>query len=456
MYQINDHGFSFDVGPTIVMMPELYKEVFEVSGVDASKYIEMKPLNPMNRVYFPDGTKFDISSDLTKLISQLESFGDEDAVGYMQYLSDVYERYLRAKKHFLYKSYRKASEFYNIKTLIQLLKLRTLNSAYQSISSFVKDEKLRQTLSFQTLYIGTSPYSRPSIYTIIPMIELFYGVWYIKGGMYQMAKAMEKRFLELGGSLFLNQSVDEILIKDQKAYGVRVNQKKIFYDAILSNVDFPWTMTHLIKDDKLKGKYKIKKINKMKYSTSGFMIYLGLDKKYETNVHAIRFSKDFQKNIHELFESTLSEDPSFYLYSPSQIDDTVAPNGKEILYVLVPVPSLHESHIKWTQTLKDEFYDKIISMISKIDGFEDIKSHIEISHIFAPSDFENRFNLMFGATFGLRPNATQSLYFRPQATIKKIKDLYFAGSSNHPGAGVPIVLIGAKIAVNELVKDVKL
>jgi len=163
MYQINDRGFSFDVGPTIVMMPELYKEVFEVSGVDASKYIDMKPLNPMNRVYFPDGTKFDISSDLTKLISQLESFGDEDAIGYMQYLSDVYERYLRAKKHFLYKSYRRASEFYNIKTLIQLLKLRTLNNAYQSISSFVKDEKLRQALSFQTLYIGTSPYSGPVI-----------------------------------------------------------------------------------------------------------------------------------------------------------------------------------------------------------------------------------------------------------------------------------------------------
>ncbi len=122
----------------------------------------------------------------------------------------------------------------------------------------------------------------------------------------------------------------------------------------------------------------------------------------------------------------------------------------------MPVPSLHESHIKWTQTLKDEFYDKIISMISKIDGFEDIKSHIEISHILTPSDFENRFNLMFGVTFGLRPNATQSLYFRPQATIKKIKHLYFAGSSNHPGAGVPIVLMGAKIAVNELVKDVKL
>ena len=146
MYQLTDQGFSFDVGPTIVMMPELYKEVFEFSGVDASKYLDMKLLDPMNRVYFSDGSFFDISSDLTKLIKQLESFGEEDAKGYMAYLSDVYERYLRAKKHFLYKSYRRPTEFFNLKSLIQVLKLRTLSSAYRSISSFVKNEKIKTSI----------------------------------------------------------------------------------------------------------------------------------------------------------------------------------------------------------------------------------------------------------------------------------------------------------------------
>lgn len=456
MYQFSDQGFSFDVGPTIVMMPELYKEVFEFSGVDASKYLDMKLLDPMNRVYFSDGSFFDISSDLTKLIKQLETFGEEDAKGYMAYLSDVYERYLRAKKHFLNRSYRRPLEFFNIKSLIQVLKLRTVSSAYRSISSFVKDEKLRQALSFQTLYIGMSPYNGPSIYTIIPMVELFYGVWYIKGGMYQMARAMEKRFLELGGKIYFNQSVDEILIKDKKAYGIKVGDKDITYDAILSNADFPWTMKYLIKDETLKGKYKSEKIDRLKYSTSGFIIYLGLDKKYETNVHAIRFAKDFKKNIADLFESIIPEDPSFYMYSPSQIDDSIAPQGKESLYVLVPVPSLHQNDIVWDDTLKTKYFHKILNMISEVEGFNDIKDHIEVSHIYTPHDFDNQFNLMFGATFGLRPNATQSLYFRPQATIKRVKNLYFAGSSNHPGAGVPIVLMGAKIAVNELVKDVKL
>src|SRR5690554_4501252 len=226
-----------------------------------------------------------------------------------------------------------------------------------------------------------SPYNGPSIYTIIPMIELFYGVWYIKGGIYQIAKAMEKRFLEFGGHIYLNQDVDEILIKDKRAYGIKIGDQKIYYDAVLSNADLPWTMKHLIKDEKFKGKYQSKKIDRMKYSTSGFIMYLGLNKKYKTNVHAIRFAKDFKKNISDLFKSIIPEDPSFYMYSPSQIDDSVAPRGKESLYVLVPVPSLHQNDIVWTDSLKNEYYQKMISMISTISGFEDIKDHVEISHI---------------------------------------------------------------------------
>ena len=395
MYQIFDQGFSFDVGPTIVMMPELYKEVFEFSGADAADYLDMKLLDPMNRVYFSDNTYFDISSDLTKLIKQLESFGEEEAQGYMAYLSDVYERYLRAKKHFLNKTYKKPTDFFNIKSLIQVLKLRTLNNAYQSISKFVKHEKLRQALSFQTLYIGMSPYSGPSIYTIIPMIELFYGVWYIKGGMFQMAKAMEKRFIELGGHIHFNRSVEEILIKDKKAYGIKVANKDIIYDAVLANSDFPWTMKHLIKDERLKGKYQSYKIDKLKYSTSGFMIYLGLDKKYKTNVHAIRFAKDFKKNINDLFDSIIPDDPSFYMYSPSQVDDTIAPKGKELIYILVPVPSLHQNDIHWDESLREIYYKKIMSMVTEIEGFEDIMEHIEVKHMYTPNDFEKQFNLMF-------------------------------------------------------------
>jgi phytoene desaturase len=453
MYQIQDQGFTFDVGPTIVMMPELYKDVFRLSGVNPDNYLSFELLNPLYTVYFKDKTKLSVSSQLTDLIQSLESFSEKEAEGYLAYLADVYKRYHIAKHAFLDISYRKPSEFFNLKSLINLLRLKTLNTAYHSISKFVKDEKLRQALSFQTLYIGVSPFAGPSIYTIIPMIELLYGVWYIKGGMYQFAKAMEKRFLEMGGQIHLSESVDSIIIEDKTAKGIMVSNKQILSDIVLTNADFPWAVKHLIKDQKNKGKYQDKKLDKMTYSSSAFILYFGMSKKYPTHVHAIRFAQDFKKNIDDLFESNIPDDPSFYIYSPTQIDDTLAPKDKEIIYVLVPTPSLHHNDINWDEKLITSYKDKMIHLIEEIPGFEDFKAHIEVSHVYTPKTFEKTFNLSYGATFGLRPTIAQSVYFRPQATFKNVKNLYFTGSSTHPGAGVPIVLMSSKLAVESIQKD---
>ena len=454
MYQLEDSGFKFDVGPTIVMMPEIYRDVFKVAGKDPDDYIPMQLLDPMYSIHFPDKTQLTISNDLTKLVKSLEDWSEEDTQGYLAYLADVYQRYLVAKNDFIQKSFRKPSDFYNFKSLHAALKLRTLNSAYSSISKFVKNEKLRRALSFQTLYIGISPFVGPSIYTIIPMIELLYGVWYIKGGMFSMTQGMEKLFTEMGGKIHLSTNVDEIVIEDKKAVGIKVGEKVFNADVVLCNADFPWAMKNLIKKPKNRGKYSPRKINKMEYSASSFVLYLGLKKKYKTNVHAIRFAQDFNKNIDDLFNYVVPEDPSFYMYSPSQIDESVAPDGKEVLYVLVPVPSNHKGNLKWGKKETKAYQDQIIELISKVEGFEDIKENIEVMKVINPDDFARLFNLENGATFGLRPTLLQSNYFRPQNKFKYVENLYFAGSSNHPGAGVPIVLTSAKLAVDEILKDV--
>ena len=453
MFQIEEKGFQFDVGPTIVMMPEVFNEVFEYSGVNPKDYIDMTLLNPFNTIYYADQTKLEISSELPALVKQLEAFGPKETEGYLTYLAEVYGKYQRAKFNFLDKSYRNPFEFFNIKSMYQVLKLKTLNSAYSSISKYVKDEKLRQALSFQTLYIGVSPYAGPSIYTIIPMIELLYGVHYIKGGMYQMALAMERRFLELGGKLYLDSPVQEILLTGNKATGILVNNKPIYADIVLANADFSYVMKNLIKDESKKGKYTTKKIDKMKYSTSAFILYLGLSKKYKTNVHAIRFASDFRQNIDELDTGIVPEDPSFYMYSPSQIDETVAPKDKEIIYVLVPVPNMQTSDAEWLIGDTESYKDKILDKIEQIEGFEDIKDNIEVLKIYTPKTFNYKFNLEYAATFGLKPIISQSLYFRPQTKFKTIENLYFAGSSTHPGAGVPIVLLSAKLSCKDITKD---
>lgn len=454
MYQHEIEGFKFDVGPTIVMMKDVYEEVFKYSGANPKDYIEMVRLEPMFKLKFPDGTVLNATSDLVKMTEENEAFSESDASGYLAYLSDVYKRYLIAKNHFIEKSFRKPSDFYNVKTLYQALKLKTFSNAYDSIGKFVENEKIKQSLAFQTLYIGISPFSGPSIYTIIPMIELLYGVWYIKGGMYQMAKAMQRRFLELGGTIKLNQNVEEILIGHQnEAYGIVSNGQSYETDVVLSNADFPYTMNHLVKNNRHKGKYKPKKIDKMSYSSSSFMLYLGMKKKYDVSVHNIYFTSDFKENVHHLFNDIIPEDPSYYVYSPTQIDDSLAPMDQEILYVLVPVPNMQKSIHDWSYEKKEAYASYILDLMSQKHEFKDIRAHIEVMKIFTPNDFKTSFNLQHGATFGLKPTLLQSNYFRPQTKSRKVKNLYFTGSSNHPGAGVPIVLTSAKLAVADILKD---
>ena len=453
IYQLREHGFQFDVGPTIVMMPEIYREIFTVTGAKAEDYISLTALDPLYQLHYHDGQTITMSSNLNKLIATLEQFSKEDAQGYLAYLANIYKRYNIARSGFIDRSFDSLKDILSLKNIINTLRLRTLQSAYQSISKYVKHERLRQALSFQTLYIGVSPFVGPSIYTIIPMIELLYGIWYIKGGMYAFAKAMEKRFIEIGGKVVLNANVESIIIQDKVAKGIIIDGQTLAFDKVLCNADFPYAMEHLIKQEKNRRPYTKKKIARMEYSSSSFVIYLGLNKKYPTTVHQISYAKNFKQNIDDLFIPRIPDDPSFYLYSPTQIDSSLAPEGHEIIYMLVPVPNLEDPTLTWDDTMTKNFKDKMLKRLSMIAGFEDIFNHIVIEKVFTPKTFQSEFNLHHGATFGFKPILLQSNFFRPQTRALKVKNLYFAGTSTHPGAGIPIVMKAAKIAVDAIVKD---
>lgn len=454
MNQIKTAGFTFDLGPTIVMMPEIYREVFEFCGKDPDDYISMKKVDPMLKLYFNKEEPIEFSNDLIELTKTLENISSEDTQGYFAFLADIYQRYTIAKEAFITKSFRGFWDFYNPKSLWAGIRLRTFSDAYTSISKFVKDDRLRKSLAFQTLYIGVSPYQGPSLYTIIPMIELFYGVYFIEGGMYTLATSLARLFEELGGKIVYETSVDEILIDNKIAKGIRIGKEQVMADAIVCGADFPYAMKELIPDERKRGKYTNKKIAKFKYSCSCFLMYLGLDKKYpEEHLHSIYFAEDFKKNVDDLFErGKLPDDPSFYLYRPSLMDDSLAPEGQEGLYVLVPVPELSK-YEKWTEQTMQAYRQKIIRLLKEKTIFKDIDEHIVSETLITPKDFSERFNAYNGATFGLKPTLKQSNYYRPHNKFSAAENLYFCGSSTHPGAGVPIVMQSAKLAVEELLRD---
>ncbi|MDN7242830.1 phytoene desaturase family protein [Planococcus sp. N028] len=459
MHRIQQDGYQFDLGPTIVMMPELYREVFEMCGVDPDDYIPMQRLDPMYSVFF-EGERdkhYEISSDLIKLTKTLEQFGEEDTQGFFKYIQEIYSRFVVAKEHFLQKPFRKPSDFYNLSVLRQGLKLKTFDNADTFISKYIKNERLKQMISFQTLYIGVSPYSGPSLYTMIPMIEFLYGVWFIKGGMYTLAQSLERLFLEQGGTVHYNSPVDEIVIEGGKAIGIQVNGEFIASDFVMCNADFPYAMKNLVAEPKAKGKYTDKKIDNMKYSCSCFLMYLGMDKKYEEvpNAHNFIFNEELERNLNDIFSGKRLDTASFYVYIGSKLDPSLAPEGKDGLYVLVPVSDKSVSQYEWNDETIKHYRNNILNALEKIKGFENVKQEIVSESYMTPPDFERRFNAYNGATFGLQPTLAQSNHMRPQSKATHCENLYFTGSSTHPGAGVPIVLLSARIATEELLHDDK-
>lgn len=454
MYQIQEEGYTFDVGPTIVMTPDLYKEVFEVCGRNPADYISLTRLDPMMGVKYADGSSYELSNNLVDLMRTLEDMSEEDAAGFLNYLHNIYTRYLVAKNRILNRSYRGALSFYNPSSLRDLYQLKTFDNAYNSISKYIKNDQLQKMFAFQTLYIGISPYSGPSLYSMIAMLELFYGVWHIKGGMYAMATSMAQLFEELGGHLHLNSPVDEIVIENKETKGIKVNGEFIPADYVVANADFPHAMKNLIPDENKRGKYNDQKIDKMDYSCSCFILYLGVDKEYSTDaVHTFHIAGDFDKNISDLFDNGLPpRDPSIYVFNASAADADLAPEGKSALYVLVPVPDL-SLYDDWSEAFVQKYRQLVLDVLTRQENFSDLESHIVVEKIFTPQRFKEKFNAYNGATFGLRPTLLQSAYFRPHNKFDYADGLYFCGSSTHPGAGVPTVLQSARLAVEELIKD---
>lgn len=456
MHQIKAEGHTFDVGPTLVMMPKVYREVFEQAGKDPDDYIPMVRLEPMYDVYFKDTPyrHYSVSSDLTQLMALAESRGPENARGFLKYLSAIYERYQVALDHFITRPFRSRKDIYNPFMLRQALKLKTFDSADKMMASFIPDNDLRQMLSFQTLYIGVSPQKGPSLYTIIPMIELLYGVWFIKGGMHTMAEGMARLFQELGGRIHYDSPVEEVLADNKKVRGIRTGDQDVTSDYVVCNADFPYAITKLIREPAHRGRYTPEKIQKMDYSCSCLVFYWGVDQTYpDLAPHTFLIAKDLDDNLSRIFDGRLIEDPSMYLHIPSQVDPEMAPEGRSSFYLLIPVSEKNTSTYDWTQQTISHYREKAFQALSELPGLADLPSHISLERIFTPSDFEEHFNAFHGATFGLQPTLRQSNHWRPQSKSMDCEGLYFCGSSIHPGAGVPIVLESGRICAEELRRD---
>lgn len=452
--QIKNKGDKFDLTASILMTPQNYIEIFNYVNKDYSKYIDLVKLDTMYKVFYQDNTNYEFYSDISKTIKFLESIDCNLGVDYLKYISNSYSKYVLSNEKFLNKPMENLKEILNFESVKTAIKLNPIPSSYKYTSRYIKDNKIRNFLLFQCMYIGIDPYENSNLYTLIPAISQLYGLWYIKGGMYSYIKSLEKLFYEMGGKIYINKEVNEILIDKGIVKGVSTSDRKYSSDIVVCNADFPYAIKKLIKEDLNKDNYKNKKIEKLKLSCSTLIIYLGLNKKYKNlKVNNIYIGENFKENIQAPFKGDFPDKPSFYMYCPSRIDHSVCGDSKEILNIMIRVPNLDYENIEWNERLVKNFRDKVMQSITKIKGMEDIEKNIIYEKYLTPKDIESNFNAYKGCAFGIAHNISQIGYLRPHIKSKSVKNLYFIGSSIHPGNGASVIVKGSKLIADDIIKN---
>lgn len=448
------NGFKFDLTASILMTPNIYTEIFQDSGRNYEDYFQLIKLEPIYNVNYRDGSNYRFYSDLSKMSKELEVIKEGLSSEYVNFIYTSLNKYLISNDYLLNEPMVTRRELLNFKTMYNIAKINPFTTVDNYISQLISNSKLKEYLIFQSMYIGVNPYISSNLYAMIPTISHAYGLYYVKGGFYNYIKALEKLVYELGGIIHKESEVQKILVENKKVIGVLVNETEQRADIVLCNADFPYAISNLFSNKVDEGIFKSSNIDKKEYSYSVFIIYLGLSQKYnELEVHNIYINEKLRESIEEAYEGIIPEKPSIYIYYPSKIDDTLAAKGKSTMNIMVRVPNLKVNNIKWNDKIIKIVRDRIIGIIKGIKGLEDIEESIEVEEYLTPNKLEEMFNAYYGNAFGISHKISQCVYFRPHIKSKKIKGLYYIGSSTHPGNGVSIILDGSKLVANLIDRD---
>ena len=437
------NGFTFDGGPTVITAPYLINELFELFKKNPKDYIELSPLKIWYQFIFEDRSKFNYSGNENEMKAQIGELSQEDVQGY--------EKLVNFTKKIFDKGFTELADvpfdkpFVMMQQLPALLKLKSYKSVYSLVSSYIKNEKLRRMLSMHPLLVGGNPFTTTSIYGLILYLEKKWGIHYSMGGTGNIIKGFEKLMNEVGIKVIKGNEVKKIILKNTKITGVQlINDNTINADIVICNADPPAVYEKLLDGNSNNSFLFNWKKNRMEYSMGLFVYYFGTKKIYE-NVehHTIKFGNKYKEHLDDIFDKKkLNEDISYYLHRPSATDKSMAPEGNDCFYVLVPVPN-NQSGIDWN-TEGEKMKSLIINKMEK-DLMPNLKENIVEDFYLTPDYFEKDLNTKFGSGFSIQPKFTQSAYFRFHNKSEIYDGLYFVGAGTHPGAGVPGVLSSAKV-----------
>lgn len=448
--QLKIDGYTFDMGPSLITAPKIIDSIFEAAGKKRSDYIDFMPIDPFYRINYHDGSYLDYSPHVRHMQAQLSEFHPEDGRNYPEFLEYAQQIYKSVLEDGL------GSQPFTTGTMLKFLpqatRLQAFRSAYSVAAKFFKDPRSRFAFSFHPLFIGGSPFNSPAIYLMIPYLEKDQGVWYTKGGMYSLVQALEKLFRDIGGAVLTDSPAERFEIDNGRVRGVTSND--VFYsaDVVVSNAHFAHTHLDLIPPPHRK-RWSAQRVKNRAYGMSTFLLYLGVNRQYPNlRHHTLILSKRYRELVKDIFDrKVLADDFSLYLHVPSRTDVSMAPAGKESMYVLAPVPNL-QADVDWSVEAP-RYRDKILNHLEHEFGMEGLQTNLEVCEMFTPRDFESQRNNYLGAAWGLEPRLTQSASFRPGNRSDDVKGLYLVGASTHPGAGVPGVMLSAEATEQAIIED---
>jgi len=446
-------GFRFDLGPTFFLFPQVLESIFEACGRSLHDEVELLRLDPHYRLRFEDGTELLAHPEVDALENEIARIAPGDAAGVRRFMADNRGK-LEAFQPILESPFESLSDVFRLPLAKLLPLMRPWASVDKDLQRYFADPRVRLAFSFQSKYLGMSPFQCPSLFTILSFIEYEHGVYHPRGGCGALTEAMARVAREMGVEIHLGEPAREIRFEGRRAIGVRTDEGDYEHDALVVNADFAHAMHHLV-PDRLRRRWTNRKLEGKKYSCSTYMLYLGIEGTYENlDHHTIFLADDYEKNLQEIEKQhVLSDNPSLYVQNPCVTDPTMAPEGMSSLYVLVPVTHRHPN-VDW-QRLEPSFHQTVMRQLAKV-GLEDLPGRIRFQKTLTPAGWEQDLQIFRGATFNLAHSLDQMLHLRPRNRFEDLDGVYLVGGGTHPGSGLPVIFESARISSRLLLEDLGL
>jgi phytoene desaturase len=436
-------GFKFDTGPTLLLMIDYLRSIFTAAGKRLEDYLELVQLDPNYRVHFADGSSLTLSSRINALIQEVERLEPGSSGRLLRYLAQTGDMYEIGLRDFVDRNFLSPASFYTLQNLALLFKAKASQKLSTLVGKYFKDERLQQAFSFQSMYLGLSPFDSPAIYALLPYTEIAGGLYFPMGGMHAVPAALARLARDLGVTIRLETEVASIRRIGGTACGVTLaDGQEVPADLVVVNADLPFAYRQLLGEPHPRAA-------SLSYTCGAFLMYLGVDRTYPQLLHHnLVVPRDLRTAMDDIFKRRrVPDDPAYYICNPNKTDPSLAPAGHENVYVLVPVP--HEAEgVDWAvegPRLRDR-------MITRLEGFglPGLRDHVVAEKVLTPEQFRTELYCEKGAAFGLAHGLDQVGYMRPHNRHPEIGNLYFVGASTHPGTGIPMVLISGKLVAERI------